>query len=385
MRILWASNYSSQSAYSQQSRMLVPRVHQAGHQVTVLELGGGPSMPKMMGEIQVVPCGQDMLGHDVVQEYARRLASDVVITLTDAWGLNPEVMKPLNWCPFVPVDHTPVPPAVRSALSGARVPIAISRFGEEQLRKAGFSPLYFPHVVDPAVWHPVDRIKARQQLNIPLDKFLVAFVGVNDSLPSRKGIPELLAAWSIFAPQHSDAMLYLHTSERGNSHISPWHGVRIDEISRTFELNERQLTLVNQHDYKTGITQQYLALMANAADVLVLPTRGEGFGLPVLEFARCGCPAIVTDFASSPELCFTGWRIDWEPSWSQHNAIHAHPSAASIVDALQAAYDDRGNEMRRAATVEAARAYDVDNVMALYGLPAMRILGEMMLESVRFA
>jgi glycosyltransferase involved in cell wall biosynthesis len=361
----------------------VPRLQSAGHHVTVLELGGGPSMPKMAGSVQVVPCGIDQLGHDVVEEYARRFASDVVITLTDAWGLNPEVMKRLNWTPFVPVDHTPVPPAVRNSLTGAKVPIAISRFGVEQLRNAGFAPLYFPHAVDPAVWHPIDRARARQELNIPQETFLVAFVGVNDSCPSRKGIPELLAAWSLFAPEHPDALLYMHTSERGNTHLSPWHGVRIDEITRTFELNERQLTLVNQHEYKTGIPASYLALMANAADVLIIPSRGEGFCVPLIEFQRCGCPVIVTDFSAQAELCFTGWRVEYEPVWSQHNAVHAQPSAVSIHEALCAAYEDRGNELRRTATVEAAREYDIENVMALYGLPTIRTLAEMMLDGVR--
>jgi hypothetical protein len=39
--------------------MFVPRIQAAGHPVTVLELGGGPSMPKMAGNVQVVPCGVD--------------------------------------------------------------------------------------------------------------------------------------------------------------------------------------------------------------------------------------------------------------------------------------------------------------------------------------
>lgn len=362
----------------------MPRLQSAGHHVTVLELGGGPSMPKMAGSVQVVPCGIDQLGHDVVEEYARRFASDVAITLTDAWGLNPEVMKRLNWTPFVPVDHTPVPPAVRNSLTGAKVPIAISRFGVEQLRNAGFAPLYFPHAVDPAVWHPIDRARARQELNIPQETFLVAFVGVNDSCPSRKGIPELLAAWSLFAPEHPDALLYMHTSERGNTHISPWHGVRIDEITRTFELNERQLTLVNQHEYKTGIPASYLALMANAADVLVIPSRGEGWCCPLVEFQRCGCPVITTDFAAEAEHCTSGWLVNIEPVWSQHNAIHAQPSAASIYERLGQAYEARGDERYRQQAVEYATQYDIDRVMALYGLPTIKALGEYILDCVRF-
>ena len=39
------------------------------------------------------------------------------------------------------------------------------------------------------------------------------------------------------------------------------------------------------------------------ADALVLPSFYEGFGLPPLEAMACGCPAIVSDRASLPEVC----------------------------------------------------------------------------------
>jgi glycosyltransferase involved in cell wall biosynthesis len=44
------------------------------------------------------------------------------------------------------------------------------------------------------------------------------------------------------------------------------------------------------------------------AQLLVLPSYEEGFGLPVLEAARCGCPAITSSTSSAPEV------LEWEPS-----------------------------------------------------------------------
>lgn len=44
------------------------------------------------------------------------------------------------------------------------------------------------------------------------------------------------------------------------------------------------------------------------AQLLVLPSYEEGFGLPVLEAARCGCPAITSSTSSVPEV------LEWEPS-----------------------------------------------------------------------
>lgn len=44
------------------------------------------------------------------------------------------------------------------------------------------------------------------------------------------------------------------------------------------------------------------------AELFVLPSFEEGFGLPVLEAAHCGCPAITSCTSSLPEV------LDWEPA-----------------------------------------------------------------------
>jgi glycosyltransferase involved in cell wall biosynthesis len=44
------------------------------------------------------------------------------------------------------------------------------------------------------------------------------------------------------------------------------------------------------------------------AELFVLPSFEEGFGLPVLEAARCGCPAITSSTSSLPEV------LEWEPA-----------------------------------------------------------------------
>jgi glycosyltransferase involved in cell wall biosynthesis len=48
-----------------------------------------------------------------------------------------------------------------------------------------------------------------------------------------------------------------------------------------------------------ALLKRYVA----GAEALVLPSFYEGFGLPPLEAMACGCPAIVSDRASLPEIC----------------------------------------------------------------------------------
>ncbi len=383
MRILWASNYTSQSGYSNQARLFVPAAQRLGHEITVFALSNGSGMPVQVGGFQLLPTYHDPLGNDMLVDHARRVGAHAVISLIDVWGLRPDVMEQVNWYPITPIDHTPVPPHVAEHLKAAQRPIAMSRFGLEQMRDAGFDPYYVPHAVDPNIWRPGDKATARQSLNVPQDVFWVAFVGVNDSVPSRKGLPELLAAWAVFSQRHTDARLYLHTAANGNLPTGAVNGVSTPQIMRTFGIDPRTVVMVDQYRYKTGIPTAELAAMAQASDVLVLPTRGEGFGLPLLEFQRVGCPVITTDFATGPELCFGGWLVEHEPAWSWQSAIHAKPGIASIVEALEAAYADRDNPARKARAIEGAREYDVDVVMSRYFAPALRDIAERILDEVQ--
>lgn len=51
------------------------------------------------------------------------------------------------------------------------------------------------------------------------------------------------------------------------------------------------------------VSEQVLKAYFVHADALVLPSLYEGFGFPPLEAMACGCPAIVSNVASLPEVC----------------------------------------------------------------------------------
>ena len=52
-----------------------------------------------------------------------------------------------------------------------------------------------------------------------------------------------------------------------------------------------------------GIAEHTLNGIYNAFDIFTLPTRGEGFGLPILEAMSAGIPVVVTDYSAHPEWC----------------------------------------------------------------------------------
>lgn len=391
MKFLWLSNYSSDSAYAIQSHLLIPRLQACGHDIHVLELTQGRSKPHMVGGVNVLPVGKDPLGSDSVLEHFMRGGFHAVVSLVDPWGLQPGIMKNVPWFPFAPIDTMPVSPRNLEALKACVRPIALTQWGADQLKIASMDPLYLPHGYDPAIWHPQDRHAARAALGIPQDIFFAAFVGVNDSLPSRKGIAEMLFAWQGFRGAHEDVLLYLHTDPMGNIPETGAHGgVDIPAMLKTLMLHtDHSIKLVDPFRYRTqSIPSADLAQVAAAADVLLLPGKGEGFGVPIIEFAAVGTPSIVTNFGSMAELALQmgGQLIHFEPDWGWQNAMTAKALIPFILQALETAYDERGTAAalaRRQTAHAGAQTYNIDRVFMEHGIPTFEAIAEATLGVVR--
>jgi glycosyltransferase involved in cell wall biosynthesis len=112
----------------------------------------------------------------------------------------------------------------------------------------------------------------RRQLRIPDDAFVALFLG---RLNRDKGIPELAEAFAQIAPAHPSMHLVL---------AGPDEGEMIARTASTLAPFEGRV-------HRTGFVSNPEAFMA-AADLFVLPSHRESFGLSVVEAAACGIPAI---------------------------------------------------------------------------------------------
>ncbi len=138
---------------------------------------------------------------------------------------------------------------------------------------------------DPNVYKPLnaDIIAAfRQQKNLP-ERFLF-FMG---TLEPRKNLVTLLEAYA-----------RLPNSERIPLLLGGGKGWLYDEIFATIERHQ----LSDQVRWLGYLPAEELPLWYNSAEVFVLPSVFEGFGLPVLEAMACGTPVIVSNASSLPEV-----------------------------------------------------------------------------------
>lgn len=115
------------------------------------------------------------------------------------------------------------------------------------------------------------------------------FVLVVGTLEPRKNIPMLLNAYKQLRMGHRIAVPLILVGSRG------WLDT---EIFQTIG----QLGLDNHVLHLSGLTDLQLAHLYRAAGVLAFPSSYEGFGLPALEAMYAGCPVVVSNRGSLPEV-----------------------------------------------------------------------------------
>src|SRR5574338_325427 len=385
MKILWSSVAPwIGTGYGQQTRLFTPRIRDLGHDVALAAYAGIDGTISTWKDMTIYP-GDLKLNKLSLRKYVEMeggVDEVQVITLTDTWtwlsvdlgGLIADY-RGLNIAAWCPIDHDPVPMNVLQALHAFDVrPIAMSRFGEDRLKQAGLDPLYVPHGVDTSIFQPLNnRDEIREYMKIPEDAFVVGVVANNQGQEvPRKSFPQILQAFSMFYENHPDAFLYLHTDALGRN-----QGLNlIPLVHDVFGIPTDRVRFVDQDRYWMGmIDWPQMAGIYNSMDVLLNPAMGEGFGVPIIEAQACGTPVIVTDWTSMPELVGAGWAVDGDPYYrSPSVAFWKIPAIAGILDALEQAYEKRGDQEFRNIARNFALQYDAAHITETYWKPVLEAL-----------
>lgn len=373
--LLWHSNSPTTSTgYGQQTALFGPRLAEHynlgfsafyGVEGAVIPWHGLPIYPGI---------GQSH-GNEAIKDHAEvhhgSLRGGLTVSLMDVWVLDPDVWSKLNIACWTPVDHQPVPAPVSNffARSGA-VPIAMSEFGRDELKLAGLDPLYIPHAVDCATFKPVPQDQAREATNMPPDRFIVGMVAANKGNPSRKCFSEAFQAFKLLLDKDPDAMLYLHTEITGR-----FQGVELIPLLREVGIPEGSVIACDQYRaVHYPFPTEMMAKVYSSLDVLLAPSAGEGFGIPVVEAQACGVPVIVSDFSAQPELCGAGWLVSGRRVYTPIGSWQFLPDVEDITDALQRAHSSRGRHAERAR--DFAEQYHVEVIFKDRMLPALEEVAE---------
>jgi glycosyltransferase involved in cell wall biosynthesis len=127
-----------------------------------------------------------------------------------------------------------------------------------------------------------------RQHNLP--RGFILFVG---TLEPRKNLPMLLRAYALWRRETAVTVPLVLVGSKG------WI---YEEIFAAIA----ELGLQDSVCHLSGIFDEQLAHLYKAAGVLVTPSHYEGFGLPALEAMHCGCPVMVSNRGSLPEVVGEG-------------------------------------------------------------------------------
>ena len=323
---------------------------------TVLEWNGMPVLPAFGGSY----CTPSL------QQHAKHADPDLIIALGDIWPMDASLLAGLPIAHWLPSDSRPMSTADRNVVEAAQPElIAMSRFGQERFRAAGFPAHYVPHGIPFDVFKPPeDKAALREAHGIGPDTFVAGINAANNDA-IRKAAPEMLLAFAKFAQGHPDSLLALHTGVHCDG------GQDLEAVAENLGITDKCL-VVDQYRYTAGlVTAEDLNEWYGVLDVLCAATYAEGFGLPIVEAMAAGTPAITTKCSSMEELNPDGLQVDGSPFWNGvHRAWWIRPDVTGMWQAFEQAYEQRG-DVDPVKLRESVSRYEVGNVSEQHMKPVV--------------
>jgi len=173
--------------------------------------------------------------------------------------------------------------------------IAATDEGKEELgRHYGVRPgmvRVIPCGVDLQRFYPADKKAARRVLGLNPEEEVVLYVGRIDPL---KGLDRLMEAVSFLDGRPWLRVVIVGGEERSGPEMERLQGL------------VRRYGLQNRVRFAGRIDQPGLPVFYNAADLLVLPSFHETFGLVALEALACGTPVVATKVGGMADLLGEG-------------------------------------------------------------------------------
>lgn len=303
-----SDGFNIASGYGKVTRNLLLKMKERGHEVANVHLQYSGA-PVVVDGIHVYP--GVLVNH--IRLSVLHFQPDIVVHLRDSWVLCPtyyknaydvvEMLKDQK-CKVVyytPLNAMPYPKQFVDQTTKAHLVIVTSNWCKKVMIECGAAEskvVVVPHGVDTSIYRSMNVKKDEFGMR---DVFTFGMVAANSI---RKDFPTLIRAF-LRVRRKYDCQLYIHTG------LPPTgDGYNLQDLIAGTKILEKAVNIdtatciwiPSYLDQTWGTSENRLARLYNAFDVYCQITKGEGFGIPMLEAMACGKPVLYTDYSSCPEV-----------------------------------------------------------------------------------
>jgi glycosyltransferase involved in cell wall biosynthesis len=336
-KIVYLTDYpdGAVSGYSTIAKPLCNGLVDAGH--TVMVLGLSNQGKEHWEKFGIVPLNTLDEAEAAIHNLSLTWQPDIVVLSLDipvVERMYQKIVKPgIKYVLITPLENGPLCQSWALALSQFDKVFFISQLGEDAARKTGLKNVGHLTVgVDPTKWFPArerEKEVARKNLGfLPEEKIILTVADNQERKNLGAGLKIMQTMKDI--SQGEPFRYVMVTREQ-----SPF-GWRLQELAKTYGVHNNLVI------FDRGMEQEQLRLLYICSDAFLLPSKGEGLGLPVLEAMACGVNVVATNTGAITELLQDGrgWLVEPEYTieadvWgnSRRDFISTESAAHALVDA----------------------------------------------------
>lgn len=177
-----------------------------------------------------------------------------------------------------------------------------------------------------------DKVATDSTLTVPGKSF--RFLHVSSCFP-RKGVDALLKAYGQAFNSSDDVTLIIKTFSNPHNDVFHWL-----EDARSGNASYPDVQII-----EADLTDGQLKHLYATCNVLVAPSRAEGFGLPIAEAMLMGIPVITTAWGGQLDFCndATSWLVDYtfapaKSHFNLSNSVWAEPNVDHLASTMRELY-----------------------------------------------
>lgn len=306
-RLLWIGDSPAVSTgFGRVSQGILEGLYQTGrYDMSVLgvnHLIGDPHRYEGMFRIYPARAQGNVYGFNRVREIIEKEKPDQIIINNDLWIASEyvkEIPENNRIIIYSPVDALPVQSEWIETLIKVNAKITTyTNFAKEGIQAAKDVPVdIIGHAVDTDEFYPID--DAREFMaNIPPDAFVIQNVNRNQPRKRLDLFLKAMQRWLERLPKsdRENVSFYYHGTIRDV-------GWNLIQLAQRWGIDDKFLITDQSHlSPAQGVSLPTLCKIYNCADVHVMTSLGEGFGLSPFESAACGVAQVVPAHSACKEL-----------------------------------------------------------------------------------